>query len=259
MTIRTLLVDDEPLAIKGLRQVLEPENDIEIIDTCTDGAAAIAAITEQPIDLVFLDIQMPELTGFDVIDAIGLEKMPPVVFVTAYDHFATKAFDVHAVDYVLKPIDPDRLKLALQRVRSRQLKKDINPTVDSSPHIELSRALNELNKQAPHRWAKRLAIKTSGRVLLIDVNEIDKFTADGNYVEVHAGVKVHLLRETLTNLEIRLDPGSFARISRSAIVNIDRIKEIQGMFNGDFMVILQDGSEINGSRRYRAALDAILL
>jgi two-component system LytT family response regulator len=250
--IRTLLVDDEPLGRRGIVQRLHAESDFEIVGECDDGAAAIEAIPELRPDLVFLDLQMPEVNGFDVIEAVGLLQMPPVIFVTAFDQFAVRAFEVHALDYVLKPIEGERFLQALQRARERLV-----APVDAVA-VRVAAALQELGRPAPRRWAKRLAVKSTGRVQLVDVADIERIEADGNYAQLHAGVKSWLLRETMTSLEARLDPEQFARISRSSIVNLVAVRELRPMFNGDFVAILRDGTQIPGSRRYRAALDRLL-
>jgi len=271
-SIRTLLVDDEPIALRGLQQLLQTEDDIEIVGQCADGAAAIASIAELQPDLVFLDIQMPELSGFDVIAGIGLECMPMVIFVTAYDAYAIRAFEVHALDYVLKPVDPQRLQQALQQAR-RQMQNRHEPqqpeseakTSSSMPTMlreQIQNVLQELGWVQPQRWCKRLAIKHNGRVILIDINDVDKIEAAGNYVEIEVGRsegnKSYLLRESLTSLEQRLDPNQFSRIARSSIVNINSVQELQNMFNGDFVAVLKNGGKVNGSRRYRAVLDVLL-
>lgn len=248
--IRVLIVDDEPIARRGIRQQLRGEADLEVIGECGDGAAAIEAITGLAPDLVFLDIQMPEVGGFDVVEAIGVARMPAVVFVTAYDEHALRAFDVHAVDYVLKPIDRHRFRTAVERARRRlahapwQLDRRI------------AAALGELGRPA-HDYARRLAIKGDGRVMLVDVDEVDRLEAAGNYVEVHSGARHHLVRETMASLEARLDPARFVRVSRSSIVNAGRVRELQPMFSGDFVVVLRDGTKVAGSRRYRAAFDML--
>ncbi|HEX2060688.1 MAG TPA: LytTR family DNA-binding domain-containing protein [Thermoanaerobaculia bacterium] len=244
--IRVLIVDDEPIARRGIRQQLRGEADLEVIGECGDGAAAIDAITELAPDLVFLDIQMPEVGGFDVVEAIGVARMPAVVFVTAYDEHALRAFDVHAVDYVLKPIDRHRFRTAVERARRR--------LADAPGQLDkrIAAVLGELGRPA-HDYAKRLAIKGDGRVILVGVDEVDRLEAAGNYVEVHSGARRHLVRETMASLEARLDPARFVRVSRSSIVNADRVRELQPMFNGDFVVVLRDGTKVAGSRRYRAA------
>jgi two-component system LytT family response regulator len=248
--IRVLIVDDEPIARRGVRQQLRGEADVEIVGECGDGAAAIDAITGLAPDLVFLDIQMPEVGGFDVVEAIGVARMPAVVFVTAYDEHALRAFDVHAVDYVLKPIDRHRFRTAVERARRR--------LVHAPGQLDrrIAAALGELGRPA-HDYAKRLAIKGDGRVILVDVDEVERLEAAGNYVEVHSGARQHLVRETMASLEARLDPSRFVRISRSSIVSTDRVRELQPMFNGDFVVVLHDGTKVAGSRRYRAAFDTL--
>jgi two-component system LytT family response regulator len=248
--IRVLIVDDEPIARRGIRQQLRGEADLEVIGECGDGAAAIDAITELAPDLVFLDIQMPEVGGFDVVEAIGVARMPAVVFVTAYDEHALRAFDVHAVDYVLKPIDRHRFRTAVERARRRLAH------APGQLDRRIAAALGELGRPA-HDYAKRLAIKGDGRVILVDVDEVDRLEAAGNYVEVHSGARHHLVRETMASLEARLDPARFVRVSRSSLVNADRVRELQPMFNGDFVVVLRDGTKVAGSRRYRAAFDML--
>lgn len=248
--IRVLIVDDEPIARRGIRQQLRGEADLEVIGEYGDGAAAIDAITGLAPDLVFLDIQMPEVGGFDVVEAIGVARMPAVVFVTAYDEHALRAFDVHAVDYVLKPIDRHRFRTAVERARRRLAH------APGQLDRRIAAALGELGRPA-HDYAKRLAIKGDGRVILVDVDEVDRLEAAGNYVEVHSGARHHLVRETMASLEARLDPARFVRVSRSSIVNADRVRELQPMFNGDFVVVLRDGTKVAGSRRYRAAFDML--
>jgi two-component system LytT family response regulator len=248
--IRALIVDDEPIARRGLRQRLRGETDVEVIGECGDGASAIGAITELAPDLVFLDIQMPEVGGFDVVEAIGVARMPAVVFVTAYDEHALRAFDVHAVDYVLKPIDRNRFRTAVERARRR---------LEQAPgqlDRRIAAALGELGRPAPD-YAKRLAIRGDGRVMLVEVDEVDRLEAAGNYVEVHSGARHQLVRETMASLEARLDPARFVRVSRSSIVNAARVRELQPLFNGDFAVVLRDGTKVAGSRRYRAAFDRL--
>ena len=248
--IRVLIVDDEPIARRGIRQQLRGEADLEVIGECGDGAAAIDAITELAPDLVFLDIQMPEVGGFDVVEAIGVTRMPAVVFVTAYDEHALRAFDVHAVDYVLKPIDRHRFRTAVERARRRLAH------APGQLDRRIAAVLGELGRPA-HDYAKRLAIKGDGRVILVDVDEVDRLETAGNYVEVHSGARHHLVRETMASLEARLDPARFVRVSRSSIVNADRVRELQPMFSGDFVVVLRDGTKVAGSRRYRAAFDML--
>lgn len=263
MKLRVLLVDDEPLALRGLQLALADEADIEILGLCEDGAAAIVKITELKPDIVFLDIHMPELSGFDVIDAIGLTRMPFVIFVTAFDHFAVRAFDVHALDYVLKPLDPERLQQALQKARQAcQQRSAGQQTSPTELHSHIAQALKAMGIATPSSWTKRLAIKHNGRLKLFEVTELNRIEAAGNYVEVfirmEAGVKTYLLRESLTSMEHRLNPRQFARVSRSSLVNLEQVRELQNMFNGDFIVVLRDGSQVSGSRRYRQSLETAL-
>ena len=252
MTLRVLIADDEPVARRGIFRLLRQEPDIEVVGECEDGASAIAAIGALSPDLVFLDVQMPELDGFAVIEAIGGSRMPAVIFVTAFDQHAVRAFDAQAIDYVLKPIDPERFRRALQRARSHLAHPD-----DSFVR-RVSEALKLIDRGEPQPYPARLAIRSEGRVRLLDVVDVDRVLAAGNYVEVHAGAKPHLLRETMTSLESRLDPRRFVRVSRAAIVSIAQIREVQPLFNGDFVVLLKNGAQVNGSRRYRAALDVLL-
>ena len=249
--IRALIVDDEPVARRGIRQQLRGEDDVEVVGECGDGASAIEAIAGLAPDLVFLDIQMPEVGGFEVVEAIGVASMPAVIFVTAYDEHALRAFDVHAVDYVLKPVDRRRFRTALERARQR-----IAQPADAGLDSRIAAMLAELGRPA-RRHAKRLAIKGDGRVTLVEVGDVDRLETAGNYVEVHVGARHHLLRETMASVEARLDPAQFVRVSRSSIVNAGRVRELQPMFNGDFVVVLRDGTKVSGSRRYRQAFDAL--
>ncbi len=251
MKIRTLLVDDEALARERLRTLLAGEADLEIIGECADGAEAIEALERDAPDLVFLDVQMPELDGFEVLATARPPRPPVVIFTTAYSEHALRAFEVHALDYLLKPFDSDRLRLALHRARE---------------HLRLARveALNEkLNallaemRPAPPR-ADRLVVKTGGRVMLIRTADVDWIESADNYVTLHVGPESHMLRETMASLEARLDPRHFLRISRSTIVNLDRIKELQPMFHGDYAVILRNGTRLSLSRSFRDKLQHLL-
>ncbi len=250
--IRTLVVDDEPMARERVLSLLQQEEDVEVVGECSDGSQALAAIQHHAPDLVFLDVQMPELDGFAVLEAIGGNRMPAVVFVTAFDQYAVRAFDAQAIDYVLKPIDTERFRRALQRARSHLAHPD-----DAFAR-RVSEVLKSIDRGALQRYPARLAIRSEGRVRLLDIDEVDRIVAAGNYVEIHTGAKQHLLRETMTSLESRLDPQRFVRVSRAAIVSIARIREVQPLFNGDFVVLLKNGAQVNGSRRYRAALEVLL-
>jgi two-component system, LytTR family, response regulator len=254
MKIRTLIVDDEPLARERLRKLLQAEPDIEIVGECADGKEALAMANGQHPDLIFLDVQMPEADGFGVVAGLQGEPLPAIVFVTAYDRFALKAFEVHALDYLLKPFDRQRFQTALARART---------LVQNRETGELSRRLSSLitdlrpEKEEP-KYVDRLAVRTEGRVLFFKTDDIDWIEAADNYVSIHVGAEQHLHRETMSSLEAKLPPARFLRISRSAIVNIERIKEMQPMFHGDYVVILKNGARLSLSRNYRDKLNHLL-
>jgi two-component system LytT family response regulator len=242
MSIRVLIADDEAPARRKLRAHLAGRSGVEIAGEAADGLQTVEAIHELHPDLVFLDIQMPGLSGFEVIESVGVDAMPAVVFVTAYDEFAVEAFEVQAVDYLLKPFSKERFERALERaLRALEHKEDGHDAVRSL----LDRVL------AGRRPLRRLVVRTGERMLLVPLHEVLHLEADGNYVKVHTASGVHLLRETLTALEGRLDPERFARIHRSEIVNLDAVKEIQPYFHGDLIVVLKNGERVRLSRRYR--------
>lgn len=251
MNIRTLIVDDEPLARERLRKLLEAEGDFAILEECGDGQRAAAAIEEHRPDVVFLDIQMPEQDGFGVLEAVTLPELPVVVFVTAYSQHAIRAFDVHALDYLLKPFTKSRLKETLARVRERVAQRHTGEL-----NRQLRAVLEEVRGSA--RGSDRLAVKTGGKVVFVKLADLDWIEAADNYVNLHVGKTSHLLRETMTSIEKRLDSNRFMRISRSAIVNVDRIKEMQPMFHGDYAVILRDGTRLSLSRGHRDKLQKLL-
>ena len=244
---RVLIADDEPLARERLRMLLGQESWIEIVGECQNGPETIGAIQELQPDLIFLDVQMPGATGFDVIEAIGASRMPPVVFVTAYDRYALRAFDVRALDYLLKPFDRDRFREAL--VRARQQMQQHTPG-------ELERRLLELvnDLREPPQKVDRFVIKSGGRVYFVRTAEIDWIEAAGNYVKLHVGGEAHLLRETMTAIEAQLDPDVFFRIHRCHIVNSERVQELQPWFNGEYVVCLRTGARLTLSRGYREKL-----
>jgi two-component system LytT family response regulator len=245
--MRVLIADDEPLARERLRMLLASEDSLEVIAECQTGSEAIDSITRLQPDLVFLDVQMPGATGFDVIEAIGPARMPLVVFVTAYDKYALRAFDVHALDYLLKPFDRERFEQTLARARQQ---------IERRSTGDLERRLLELVqdlKGASHKL-ERFVIKTGGRVFFVRSDEIDWIEAAGNYVKLHVGTDAHLFRETMNAVEAQLDPGTFFRIHRSHIVNIERVKELQPWFNGEYVVFLKNGTRLTLSRGYREKL-----
>jgi two-component system, LytTR family, response regulator len=250
--IRVLIVDDEPIIRRGLRNLLSRHSDYEVVGECSNGREAIESIHQLRPGLVFLDVQMPEIDGFGVIREITPEAMPPVVFVTAYDEYAVRAFDVNALDYLLKPFDEERFSRCLSRVEQR-----LEPPVTEDSLIEKLASL--LAGQAKTRTADRLAIRNSDRITLLQTDEIDWIEAADNYVEIHVGKQVHLMRETLSNLEQRLQPFRFLRIHRSRLVNADRIKELHSLFHGEYELVLNDGTRLTSSRHYRDILQRLLV
>jgi len=240
---RTLIVDDEPSAREKSRTLLGDDKEIEVIGECGDGNEAVDSIRAENPNLVFLDIQMPGQGGFGVIAEIGAENMPVVVFVTAFDQYAIRAFEVHALDYRLKPFDRGRFEKALDRARKHL----------AGPNGKLGNRLIELlgELKSDRRFLERLVIKESGRVFFFKTSEILWIEAAGNYVRLHLDDGAHLMRETMNRLEERLDPDRFLRIHRSTIVNVDEVRELQPMFNGEYEVILKNGTELNLSRGYR--------
>ena len=256
--IRTIIVDDEPLARDGVRFHLEKDSDFIIVDEAANGAEAIKLINLARPDLAFLDVEMPGMSGFDVLKSVPPEILPPVVFVTAYDHYAIPAFEVNAIDYLLKPIDPARFAATRDRIKA---------FFRDQRQIELSRRLTQLLDQlqlpatnAPTALPKlkRLAVTERDTTFFVDIDEIDWIEAADYYVKLHTGKKTHLLRETLGQMERQLDPSAFVRIHRSTIVRIDRVKELRRQFEGSYIVVLKDGTQLKSSRNYRDSLQTLL-
>jgi two-component system LytT family response regulator len=247
--IRALIVDDEPLARRGIRQLLAEHADFVVVGECRDGREAVRALATLEPDVVFLDVQMPGLDGFDVIGQIGANRMPGVVFVTAYDAYALRAFEVHALDYVLKPFDDTRFADVLAHARARLAEAQDGAT---------GRALAALLRDDPARgaagYARRVLVEDDERLRFLPVETIDYLEADGNYVRIHAGAEAHRIRATLAGLVDRLDPRQFIRIHRSTVVNVNRIREVQPWFGGDYVALLGDGRKLKVSRRYRDGL-----
>jgi two-component system LytT family response regulator len=248
--MRVLIAEDEPLARDRLRTLLQDHNDVEIAAECADGRSAVDAIRDHEPDLVFLDVSMPELNGFEVIQEIGAAEMPPVIFVTAFDHYAVQAFDAHAVDYVLKPFDEDRFRTAVERGRDA-LRKRTNGALDQ----RLSDLLQGLARPS---YLERLAVKSGGKIIFLKTNEVQWIAAEGNYARLHAGNRSYLMRETMSNLESKLDPDRFIRIHRSTIVSTDAIAELEPLFQGDYVVVLRDGTRLTSSRGYRSNLQEFM-
>lgn len=251
MKTRILVVDDEALARERACQLLKSDPDIEIIGQCADGQTAVDTILRDKPDLVLLDVQMPELDGFAVVEAIGPEKMPAVIFVTAHEQFALKAFDVHAIDYLLKPYDRERFQTAIQRAKD-QLARSKSGELQT----RMNALIGELKTQP--KTANRLVVKADGRVLLLKAEDVDWVEAADNYIVLHVGTDTHMLRETMNSIEGRLPSGKFVRINRSTIVNLDRVKELQPLFHGEYVVILRNGAKLTLSRGYREKLDVLL-
>ena len=256
--IKTLIVDDEPLARRNLRLLLEQDPQIEVLDECRNGREAVKAINTLSPDLIFLDIQMPEMDGFDVLARVGPEHIQAIIFVTAFDQYALKAFDVHALDYLLKPFDDERFAHALQRAKSQIEAREIDRLSKRLLALLEERESERRGARQQPDYLTRLMIKASGRVMLLKVEDVDFIEADGNYAKLHVGRKAHLLREKMNDLEGRLDPAKFVRIHRSVIVNLDRIKEMHPHFNGDYIVVLEDGRQLRLSRSRRENLEARL-
>jgi two-component system LytT family response regulator len=253
--IRALIVDDEPLAREGILMRLKQAPDVEVIGECGNGWEAVTVIRREVPDLVFLDIQMPRLDGFGVIEAVGVRQMPHVIFVTAYDEHALRAFEVSALDYLLKPIDGKRFFEALERARGRIRGKNVEAI---SAQLRKMMAALQAERKYLERLSFKSAGKSGGRITFLGVDEIDWIGAADNYVQVHAGRESHLLHATMNSLENRLDPNKFLRIHRSTIVNVGRIKELHPMFHGEYQVILQDGTQLTSGRGYRGNLQRLL-
>jgi len=253
MSIRALIVDDELWARKRLSSLFRSEPDCDVVGECADGAAAVDAMMATAPDVVCLDVQMPDMSGFDVLDAVLARReqdspdaeWPVVIFVTAYDRYAVAAFERDAADYLLKPFDDDRFRQAMERVR-RDLASGRDPTAGDRAEPPL------------RRRATRLPIKTGGRVVFLRMDDVSWFEAAGNYVTVHAGRESYLVRESMARLASRLDPGKFVRVHRSAIVNLDRVKELQPWIRGEQMLLLDNGTQVAVGRAFRSNLDRAL-
>jgi two-component system LytT family response regulator len=245
--IHALIIDDEPPARSVIRKMLAEDSDIEVVGECSNGIEAKKSIQKHSPDLLFLDIEMPEMDGFALLESFTEDKTPAVIFVTAYNQYAVRAFDVSAVDYLLKPFDHERMAKALERAKS-----NLRERSDEERSEQVLELLQQLNTK--QKTLDRFVIKKNGRVLLVASKEIDWIEASGNYVLLHTGREKHILRETMKHIEKRLDSNKFLRIHRSTIVNIDRIKELQTHFNGEHLVILKTGNELILSRRYREKL-----
>lgn len=246
-----LIVDDEPLARELLRSMLEHVPDIDVVGEAGDGLAAVDEIERLRPDILFLDVQMPELDGFQVVRELDPEWLPVIIFVTAYDQYALRAFEISAIDYLLKPFDEERLGRAVERARSQ---------LSGRERSDLDRRVLDLLQAATSReqYLDRLVVRTEDRAILVRTSDIDWIEASGKYVKLHVGRAEHTLRESMSRLEDQLDPRTFIRISRFCIVNIDRIREFQPWFQGDYVVILQDGTKLTSTRGYRDRVQGLL-
>jgi two-component system LytT family response regulator len=251
-----LLIDDEPLARKRLRQFLRECNDCNIVGECGDGREAVARIRQLQPDLVFLDVQMPEVSGLDVLAALDPGERPLVIFVTAHDEYAVRAFEVHAVDYLLKPFDRERFQEAFARARAL-----IANRAAVAEREKLSALLSETGKVAGSNEPSadvmhdRILVKTGTRVLFLDPGDIDWVEAAGNYVKLHVGENEYIVRESITRLENMLATRHFARVHRSTIVNLNRVRELRPWFSGEMIIVMQNGTELKLSRTYRKDLE----
>jgi two-component system LytT family response regulator len=246
-TIRTVIADDEGLARKKLKILLSAESSVDLIAECQDGKQTVATVLEHKPDLLFLDIQMPDFDGFKVLDQIPADRMPIVIFTTAFDQYAIRAFDAHALDYLLKPFHQERVHRALERVKQELLKVH-----EQSVKARILELLSEAKPKT--KPLRRLVIRTAGRVVFLDMNEIDWIEAAANYVKLHVGKESFLLREGIGHISAKLDPERFVRIHRSSIVNVNRIRELQPCESGEYIAVLRDGKELSCSRGCRPQL-----
>jgi two-component system, LytTR family, response regulator len=253
MTVRVVVADDEPLGRQRLVRLLQGEPETDVVASCADGEQAVEAIREHVPDVVLLDIQMPHLDGFEVVAALGDAHQPAIIFVTAHDQYAVRAFEVHAFDYLLKPVDQDRLREAMARATSTT-----GRAAPGSTTRRILTLLEELNARERARGRNRLVVRTPERSFFLRSDTIDWVEAAGKFVHLHVGRSVHALRESMSELEQELDPARFLRISRSVIVNVDRIQEIQPWFQGDYVLILTDGTRLTSTRGYRDNMRRLL-
>jgi two-component system, LytTR family, response regulator len=254
--VRILIVDDEPLAREGLRTELLSDREIEIVGECANGREAVSFIEEHAPDLILLDVQMPVLDGFAVIEALGAEQMPVVIFVTAHDEYAVRAFEAHALDYLLKPINRRRLHESIERAKKQlSLRKNAG---FGRQLTDLLQALRADGRSSPPRYLERVAVKANGRILFLKTADIDWIESEDNYVRLHRKKESYLVRETLSGLADKLAPGKFLRIRRSTLVNIGRVKELRPLFNREYIIVLEDGQQLRSSRRFRKNLDFLL-
>jgi two-component system LytT family response regulator len=255
MPLTTLLVDDEPLAREGLRMLLSQDPDVSAIHEAKDGREAVALIQTLRPDLVFLDVQMPEMDGVSVVREVGASEMPAVVFVTAYDKYAIQAFEVNAIDYLLKQVTEERFAQAVARAKTR-LRGRSGPSSGDDASRQILSLLETI--ASPHRSLKRLAVRSAGKTFFVDVGDIDWIEAAENYVQLHVGRTAHLLHVTMNAIEESLNTETFARIHRSIIVNVERIKELQPALHGEYVLTLRDGTRLQSGRAWNERVKALI-
>ena len=250
-SIRALIADDEALARKFIRQMLRDDKEVEIVGECSNGKETVAMIRKQKPDVVFLDVQMPEMDGFAVLESIGLDRLPEIIFATAYEQYAIRAFELHALDYLLKPFDQARFKDAMKHAKERFRSRD-----QKEGRLQINALLKSI-KNRP-QYLERLVIKASGRITFLSTDEVNWIQADDKYVHLHTGTVSPMVRQTLSAMEAQLDPKKFRRVHRSAIVNVERIKELQPLFSGEHSILLEDGTKLTLSRNYKDKLFELL-
>jgi len=250
--IRAIIIDDEPLAREKVNLFAAGEPDIEIVASCSNGHEAIASYNRFKPDLLFLDIQMPEIDGFEVLQRLSSNGLPGIIFITAYDEFALRAFEFHALDYLLKPYNRERFQKSVAHARTI-----LQSTIEAETTSEQIKALLNSIQQRSNKL-ERLIVKTNGRTIFLRIDEIDWVEAAGNYVKLHVGNESHLIRETMNGLEQQLNPQQFIRIHRSTIINIEKIKELEPYFNGEYKVILNNSTQLILSRNYRENFTNVL-
>lgn len=249
--VRVAIADDEPLARERIASMLESRDNYEIVAQCKDGAETVAAIRKERLDLVFLDVRMPELDGFQVLEAVGSGPTPAIIFVTAFEDYALRAFEVSALDYLLKPFDRARFDKTLARFEEQFQRGRLGMSE------ELRQFLTTLGASA-NGYVSRFPVKSAGDIYFVRPEEIDWIDAAGNYAALHVAGKKHLIRETMKSVESKLDPRKFVRVHRSAIINLDRLRKLQPYFHGEYVVTLQDGTTLTSSRGYSDRLRALL-
>jgi len=247
------IADDEPLARERIVSMLATHENYDVVAVCKDGAEAVSAIRKKTLDVLFLDVRMPELDGFQVLEALGSGAVPVIVFVTAFEDYALRAFEVSALDYLLKPFDRPRFEQTLARVEARLASGE-----ERTMSAELRDFLHGLSASQPPQYSERFAVKANGDIYFVRAEDVDWIDSAGNYVALHAGGRKHLVRDTIKSVESKLDPRKFVRVHRSAIINLDRLKKLQPYFHGEYVVTLTDGTTLTSSRGYSDRLRALL-